>query len=239
MGTSDWIRIFQDVCEDAGEALQWGLPEPWVQTELYVRLRRMAAESDWAPFPQEVPYVTRYPHQLPRKREWRLQGAVKWVDLCLYPQKGRVWHWVECKVRHGAQGERVQRASEEAADAFCWDIVSLLGFLPEQTADEWKSPDVFTKAYWFEELLRPRAEGIKEGVHSFVAAFLHLGGGFTTEVWEKQALCRRIQGKMRARGQRDESLLQPLNFSISPLVDGRYTLVLCQWTQPTPGTVKK
>ncbi len=85
--TSEWIRAFQDVCEGAGEALTWGLPELWVQTELYVRFRRTAAESGWVPFPQEVPYVTRYPHDLPRKRDWRLQGAIKWVDSQGYPRR--------------------------------------------------------------------------------------------------------------------------------------------------------
>lgn len=51
----------------------------WVYAELHAELKKRSVLSGWVPFSKEVPYVTFYPVQLPKKayRDWRVDGAVK------------------------------------------------------------------------------------------------------------------------------------------------------------------
>lgn len=69
----EWFDVFSVVCARGKEALQWDLPEAWVHAELYAELKRRARSTGWVPFPTEVPYVTLYPVQLPKKtnRDWK------------------------------------------------------------------------------------------------------------------------------------------------------------------------
>ena len=49
--------------------------EPWLHAELYAELKRRSIDSGWIPFPQELPYVTHYPVQLPSEKQPRLEDA--------------------------------------------------------------------------------------------------------------------------------------------------------------------
>jgi hypothetical protein len=87
-----------------------------------------------------------------------------------------VWLWLECKVRHADwSGLDRKKASKDALDAFCKDIVALLGFNANETANMWRN----RLYYWFESTLEPYAENLRRGNHHFISAFLHLGGPVT------------------------------------------------------------
>lgn len=133
----DWFGMFSIVCARGKEALEWDLPEAWVHAELYVELKRRARSSEWIPFPTEVPYVTLYPVQLPKKanRDWKAVGGVKWIDLCLRSKAHNAWCWFEFKVRHVRHDERHQKAPLEARNALRKDVVALMGFDVHKTAD--------------------------------------------------------------------------------------------------------
>ena len=86
-----------------------------------------------------------------------IDGAVKWVDLCLRSETGNQWCWFELKVR-GAGGCRApKKAALEARDVFRKDVVALMGFDAHLAAETWVNPDAYTKAYWTERLLKPKA----------------------------------------------------------------------------------
>lgn len=81
---TDLVTLLSAILERDQAQLGWGLPEPWLQTELYAALK----DSPWKPFNTEVPYVTRCPVRLPAKGSEvdigrPVPAAVKWVDLCL------------------------------------------------------------------------------------------------------------------------------------------------------------
>jgi hypothetical protein len=109
----DWFGALDSVCSRANGALEWGLPEPWIHAELYAELKRRSGKSGWTPIPHEVPYVTHYPVTLPKEshRDWKTQGAVKWIDLCLQYPASNSWCWFEFKVRHCGTGKRIGDAS--------------------------------------------------------------------------------------------------------------------------------
>ena len=106
----EWTDVFSTVCQRGQDALLWGPVEPWVHIELFAELRRRAPSTGWTPFPMELPIVTFYPVRLPKKanRNWQVDGAVKWVDLCLQSETGNQWCWFELKVR-GAGGRGRER----------------------------------------------------------------------------------------------------------------------------------
>jgi len=89
---------------------------------------------------------------------------------------GSDWCWFELKVRRAGINERSRKAALEAREVFRKDIVALLGFDTNATADIWEYPDDFTKAYWFESCLKPYAKKLRSGKHQFTSAFLQLDG---------------------------------------------------------------
>ncbi len=183
--TIDWFGAFDIVCHRADGALEWGLPEPWLHAELYAELKRRSIDTGWIPFPQELHYVTHYPVQLPSEsnRDWKTQGAVKWIDLCLHHGATNTWCWFEFKVRHCGIGNRVDKASFQARDAFRKDVIALAGFSAALTASTWETPDEYTKIYWAETLLKPRTDELVHGRHEFVAAYLQLNGSLDLAHW--------------------------------------------------------
>lgn len=80
-----WASVLAEICRENSRALRWEFPEPWIQTELFAALDESTESNGWEPFPMELPYVTFGPVTLPRpgRRDWRTEGSVKWVDLCL------------------------------------------------------------------------------------------------------------------------------------------------------------
>lgn len=230
----DWFDLFNNVCKRADGALDWGLPEPWVHAELYAELKRKESSSGWRPIPNEVPYVTFFPVCLPKKtnRDWRLVGAVKWVDLCLYHESENAWYWLEFKVRHAGEPGRQQKATKEARDAFRKDVIALVGFDPVSTAASWDQPDKFTDAYWFATLLKPKVPSIKSGKHSFVAAYLQLEAKLDAEAWSEINFRRNIESwfAYRCKQSSRKGNLPRINIAYSshPL-PGSHSLLICEW----------
>jgi len=230
----DWFEAFEAVCNRGHDALGWGLPEPWIHAELYAELKRRAANSGWMPFFTEVPYVTFYPVQLPKhtNRDWRIAGAVKWVDLCLHREDHNAWCWFEFKVRHAGRRERQQEATRQAMTAVRKDIVALVGFSADLTANTWEHPDEHTRAYWFEDILQPHTRGIRSGQHTFAMAFLHLGGDLVPAIWNKGRLTDEVREWLAYRGK--QAGRQPTCPTISVTVSrqslsGGHSLVICRW----------
>lgn len=230
----NWFDVFDAVCDRANGALEWGLPEPWVHAELYAELNRQANSSGWRPLAKEVPYVTFYPVCLPKKtnRDWKSEGAVKWVDLCLFHENKNAWCWFEFKVRHTGQPDRQQRAANQARDAFRKDVIALVGFDRDSTANAWEQPDKFTGVFWFDRLLKPKASAIRSGQHSFVAAYLQLNGQLDSDAWFEETFKSEIDSWFAYRGKHStrKCKLPEMSITRSPhLLTGNHSLLVCQW----------
>jgi hypothetical protein len=232
MKLPDIVQAFNTACSRDKGALMWGNPEPWVHAELYAEFKKQAPDSSWKPFDTEVPYVTAYPVQIPKtsNRDWISEGAVKWVDLCLQVDISNDWCWFEFKVRHAGETHRNKKAALEARDVFRKDIVALMGFDANATADIWKSPDYYTTAYWFESALKPYTEKLRLGNHHFVSAFLQLGGNLDEEIWNKEAIVEQVNFWKAHRGKHrgeKSSEVDYLNVSCSQI--GSHWLVSVEW----------
>jgi len=228
----NWFNVFEAVCERGGSALEWGMPEPWVQVELYTELKSRCSDTRWMPFPNEIPYITRYPVRLPRSdnRDWRTEGAVKWVDLCLRSAAGDAWYWVELKVRHASKSEREQQDSDSALDAYRKDVVALMGLDAERTGQTWTQPDRHTVVYWMDSLLRPHAATLSTRRHIFCAALLHLGGTIGAGYWSEATLQAKIDDWFRYRSRHSSTEAPPPELSVTQReFGGGHTLVLCEW----------
>lgn len=190
-----WSKTISAVCERGEQALKWGFPEPWFQTETFVALDAAAESTGWRPLPMEVPYITFGPVTLPKpsNRDWTTQGAVKWVDLCMRSEDGQAWCWVEFKISQSDANGRAEKAALNARDAVRKDVVALMALDVQRTADAWTSPDQHTKAYWFEETLTPLSDEVRQGRHSFAVVYLQLGGEFDQEVWGETAFQEAIR----------------------------------------------
>jgi len=162
-----WTSVLERIFQENSRALRWGFLEPWSQTEVFAALEATADETGWNPFPMEVPYVTFEPVSLPKPsgRDWRVKGAVKWIDLCLRSRNANEWLWVEFKARHAGSAERWEKAAIEARNAVRKDVVALLGLDTARTADLWRKPDWSTNAYWVAESLAPLADDLRGGSH--------------------------------------------------------------------------
>jgi hypothetical protein len=239
----DWPDAFAKVCgrdRHTQDALRWGLPEPWVQTELYAELEQRASDTGWHPFANEVPYVTRYPVRLPKKtyRDWRTEGAVKWIDLCLHSISCDTWCWLELKVRQVGDLGRSEESSYGAREVFCRDVVALMGFDAKKTGDTWEYPDDYTEAYWFKEVLGPYTGSVRSRRHHFVAAFLQLGGGFAPTVWEDRELEQQIArwfGYRERQAKTGRACPEIRVRKVEPPITGAHSLLICDWDLP-PGT---
>jgi len=191
-----WIHdALLDVCAQGTTQLKWGYPEPWVQTELFAQLERRKDESGWIPLQTEVPYVTHTPVQLPKseQRNWRRDGAVKWADMCLHTTDGTEWTWFELKVRHAGSADRLEVAAKDSWNAVRKDMVGLLGFDVARTAAMWKAPDWYTRAYWSSEVLAPRANELRKGIHTFVFVYLNVGAGIDHEWLDEDAISQGVE----------------------------------------------
>ena len=226
--------VFNKICTRDNGALLWGNPEPWVHAELYAEFNARAESSGWIPFREEVPYVTRYPVQKPKSsnRDWKSLGAVKYVDLCLRSTKRNSWLWLECKVRHADwSGLDRKKASEDALNAYRKDVVALLGFDMRATANTWENPDPYTRAYWFEPVLKPYAKDLLRGTHHFLSAFLQLCGSLDEDFWSKENIVKQVNywkaGRCKERG---EVFHEVRNLTLSSQPIGNHWLVLSQST---------
>jgi len=229
------VDVFTKICTRDNGALLWGYPEEWVHAELYALFNAQAKSSGWIPFREEVPYVTRYPVVLPKpsNRDWKSAGAVKWVDLCLRSTKGNSWLWLECKARHADwSGLDRKKASKGALDAYRKDVVALLGFDVRATADTWENPDGYTRAYWFEPVLKPYAKDLLPGTHHFFSAFLQLGGHLDEDFWSEEKIIQQVNswkaGRCKERG---EVFCEVRNLTLSSQAIGNHWLVLSQSTE--------
>ena len=230
MNSPDWQALFSAVCDRGQAAFEWGFIEPWIHAELYTELKRQAASNGWEPFPIEVPYVTAYPVRLPRKesRDWRKDGGVKWADLCLRSKEANTWYWIEFKVRNARFERGIQKLALAARDAFRKDIVALMGFDINSTADIWTNLDTYTVAYG--EFLTPHAGSIRSRKHRFAAAFLQLWGKLDLALWSENTLLQEIDNWFSYRnagtGRHDTCPQIP----VQSFVIGGHSLVVCEWT---------
>ena len=225
-------EVFTSVCNRGGGALRWGNPEPWVQTEVFAEFNRLAEQSGWIPFDTELPCVTHYPVRPPKlsNRDWQAMGAVKWTDLCMRSTDGSDWCWFELKVRHAGINERARKAALEAREVFRKDIVALLGFDTNATADIWEYPHDFTKAYWFESDLKPYAEKLRSGKHQFISAFLQLDGDWNEEIWHKEAVIEQVNSwKAHRCKQIGEEFCECKHLEVSSNPIGNHWLISVEW----------
>ncbi|MFC1994308.1 hypothetical protein ACFLVI_03490 [Chloroflexota bacterium] len=232
MQLPDIVQAFKAVCSRDNGALKWGNPEPWVHAELFAEFDSCSGSSGWIPFDTEIPYVTYYPVQLPKpsNRDWKSAGAMKWIDLCLRSTDSDHWCWFEFKVRHVGLKERANKAALDVRNAFRQDVVALLGFDPNATADEWSNPDSSTAAYWFESTLRPYIEKLRLGTHHFISAFLQLDGNLNDEIWNGEALMEQVNlWKEHRCKQRDEDFRASNNLQISSNPVANHWLISVEW----------
>lgn len=224
----DWLTAFNDIAaRGSNGVLDWGLPEAWVQTELYAWF---TSNSDWQPFYTEAPYLTCFPVSLPKNRDWKNLGAFKWIDLCLRNDDN--WLWFELKVRQteSESSEREEVAAKSSVDALAKDFVGLNGFDADGTATAWQEPDSYTKAYWIEKDLAPLADSVRNGKHTIVSAYLHING--TTQLINKQAISERISTWYATRS---KAVIYPID-AIEPNIEhhqiggGIHNLWICEAT---------
>ena len=109
-----------------------------------------------------------------------------------------------------------------------------MGFDAHLTAETWVNPDAYTKAYWIERLLKPKAPSLAFGEHHFVAAYLHLGGELDSTVWGEPALTEQIRKWLIWRSQSTcrQPVLPDLKITaeaLSTVPDCRLTT--CEWFQ--------
>lgn len=234
----DWHQVFEQVCRRGQTTLEWGLPEQWVQAELFASLLSMTRDTGWKPLSTEVPYLTYYPVFLPKPatRDWRQDGAIKWVDLCLRHETHNSWCWLELKARRCGDEDRRDESTRSALSALAKDYVGLHGLDPRKTADLWQRPDNLTKAYWFETELAPIANDLRKGTHYFVSAYLQLNQRMDPEHISPDTAMERIQSWFHWRaGKSTWNKHDVPNPSIhtTPVLTGGHGLMLCQsgpWT---------
>ena len=238
MQSPNWFDVFGSVCGRGQGTLEWGLPEAWVHAELYAEFKRRASATGWVPFSTELPYVTFCPVQPPKRtnRDWKVMGAVKWVDLYLWSRDHNAWCWFEFKVRQAGSHSRQREAALQARNVFRKDVVALMGFDAQLTADAWVNPDRHTTAYWFERVLKPKAKNLHSGKHHFAAVFLQLEGELDPTIGDEKPLVEQIRDWFSYRGKQtgnhrtfpDISIAS----SVQPLI-GNHALLVCEWSLST------
>jgi hypothetical protein len=155
MQSINWFNIIREIYEEdkTKGSLNWGLPEQWLQTELYAKLKQRFCSSGWKPFDTEIPYITEYPvYKRKQADKNAVTWAVKWVDLCIYNKQSQSWIWFELKIRHmktkyeraiGSQLDScVQKTQKkilvDARHVYKKDVVALAGFDSKLTACIWQ-----------------------------------------------------------------------------------------------------
>ena len=241
MQALDWPSIFEKVIARGHDALDWRLPEAWVHAELFAELRRRAEVTGWKPFDDEIPYRTHAPVTLPSEARKKKDGsrpgggpppAVKYADMCLRTEGFSSWVWFEFKVRAIGTGTS-KKARVDCFDAFRKDSAGLCAFDAEATAAHWCTDDPDYKAEWIEKLLKPKAEQVRQGSHSFVSAYLQLGDAHPPE-WSDEKLYEGIGSWLDWRSRSNSyqpTALPRMNISRHPGSPSRrpYALILAEW----------
>lgn len=229
----NWLALLNQVCADKEDQLNWRLPEPWVQAELYALLHQSASRTQWHPIEHELPYVTYFPVAAPKKRDLAAQGAIKWVDLALVSEARKQWCWFELKVRHTGCEDRRENSDKAGMTSIKQDVGALVGIDLELTTDTWRQPDGYTASHWFEEVLTPRVESIGEYSHHFVMAYLQLFGEINAESLSKEIITQQIQKWVKYKNKKCGRAIvcPPVSINIhSGSIAGKHSLVLVQWT---------
>ena len=157
-------------------------------------------------------------------------GAVKWIDLCVRSTDASYWRWFELKVRHAGIDGRSKKAALEARRVFRKDVVALLGFDTNATADIWEHHDDFTKAYWFESYLKPHAQKLRSGKHQFISAFLQLDGDWDEGIWHREAVLEQVNSWKEHRcKQIGEEFCECNYLEIASSPIGNHRLISVQW----------
>jgi hypothetical protein len=230
----DWFSIFDQACAGHNDILAWGLPEPWVQTQIFGTLIGTEPNTCWQPLKNEVPYATRLPVYQPKHRDIASQGAIKWIDLCLVSDRREEWCWFELKVRHTGKGEQRVRANKSAQSSIKKDIAALVGMDVGLTASAWVNPDQYTTSHWFDEVLGPHKHKLPKYRHSFVMAYLQLFGALDENLLCQEAIESQTRDWIASRNKKQGTTVQPPDFDIqlySQQIAGEHSLVVIRWTQ--------
>ena len=234
MDGNGWRDVFNQICSHREDLLRWGLPEPWVQTELFSRLSQNKLATGWEPIANEIPYVTYFPVYTPRHRDVRSQGAVKWIDLCLVNHQLETFCWMELKVRHTGTSERTTQANKDAQSAIKRDVVALMGMNVDLTRDSWVNPDEFTATHWFKDVLDPLKGKLVGYKHYYTMAYLQLFGSLDESLLGKQALLPEIEKWALKKGKLigQEPKLPPVEVDLyQQEIANCHSLVLVRWSQ--------
>jgi hypothetical protein len=228
----NWNTAFENLCSRGEKTLEWGLPEQWVHAELFAVLSTSSKETCWKPFRTEIPYLTYYPVTLPKanSRDWRREGAIKWVDICLRHTLKNSWCWFELKVRHAGNSGREDIGSKAVRDAFAKDYVGLCGLDFSLTASVWTDPDQWTKEYWFEKELSPKAKNLRRGTHHFLSAYLQLDSDVDCKIFSESSIRERIETwfQWRVKESLHKRSLPKTTIQYAAQLPGGHSLVLCQ-----------
>jgi hypothetical protein len=232
MDDIDWLSLFNSVCSDKEGLLNWSLPEPWVQAELYSQLREQEPTSQWHVISHEVPYATYFPVVAPKKRDLVTQGAIKWVDLALVSEERKQWCWFELKVRHTGKPSRRQMSDKAAMTAIKQDVAALVGMDVQLTVEAWARPDGYTASHWFDEVLKPRAGTLQHYSHSYVMAYLQLFGGIDCDRISEGVISQQVEKWVAKKNVKAGKTIAcpPLTIEVhSQKVSGGHSLVLVRW----------
>lgn len=139
-------------------------------------------------------------------------------------------------MRQAGSHSRQREAALQARNVFRKDVVALMGFDAQLTADAWVNPDRHTTAYWFERVLKPKAKNLHSGKHHFAAVFLQLEGELDPTIWDEKPLVEQIRDWFSYRGKQtgnhrtfpDISIAS----SVQPLI-GNHALLVCEWSLST------
>jgi hypothetical protein len=233
MDSINWLALLNQVCTNKELHLNWRLPEPWVQAELYALLRDMGAQTGWHTIEHELPYATYFPVASPKKRDIALQGAIKWVDLALVSESRKQWCWLELKVRHTGNEGRRESADKAALNSIKQDVAALVGMNLQLTIDTWRQPDGYTASHWFEEVLKPRVESMGLYSHHFVMAYLQLFGEINPVALSTENITQQIHKWVNYKNKKSGKAIvcPPVSIDIhSGSIAGGHSLVLVQWT---------
>ena len=230
----NWLEVFKIICNRDKGSLKWGLPEPWIHAELFSALEKISNLKNWIPFPDEVPYITYYPVQLPKitNRNWKKDGAIKYIDICFKSEDDKEWCWFEFKVRNTSYHNNQYKANLESRDAYKKDIVALIGFDYDLTADTWDKPDPYTKSYKYELLLREVSEKLRKGKHNFISCYFHLEKKLDEKVWNEKNLREQIFNYFLYKNKQSLKKITFPDIKIEYHINffkGKHSLIICSW----------
>src|SRR5450830_1439303 len=130
----NWFSIFENICKKNCDVLKWKQCEEWFHAEIFSSLYAQKDKLKLEPFEIEMPYFSYYPVFITKNREWKTNGSVKWVDLCVISSDKKEFLWFELKVRNQSfhtkedkeeLAKELDLANRQARDAFKKDVVAL------------------------------------------------------------------------------------------------------------------